>query len=229
MNWVLNSLIGYDMITAEQLRCKVRQLINESNDDAAVTLLTDDTKMLDRHIDALMPDAVLLVQRNKAVGAVNPKSAVAAAVPDENDGAGYILLPDDFVQLLSLRMSGWSAPCRRVYAANSQVALMQHNRYTRSGGVRPVCSEDILPSGERCLRYWWLPKGEQPVVEHFIYEARYDAVKGLSGDDEALHKAVAYYCAALLMNIFGRGDMAAVFMNTAAALCTNVEHTNEKQ
>ena len=218
------------MITAEQLRCKVRQLINESDDDGAVTLLTDDTKMLDRHIDALMPDAVLLVQRNKTRGVVNPKSAVAAAVPAEKDGdgTGYILLPDDFVQLVSLRMSGWSAPCTRVYAANSQVALMQHNRYARSGGVRPVCSEDILPSGERCLRYWWLPKGEQPVVEHLIYEARYDALKGLSGDDEALHKAVAYYCAALLMNVFGRGDMAAVFMNTAAALCANVEHINEK-
>ena len=89
------------MITAEQLRSKVRQLINESDDDGAVTLLTDDTKMLDRHIDALMPDAVLLVQRNNTRGVVNPKSAVAAAVPAEKDGdgTGYILLPDDFVHL----------------------------------------------------------------------------------------------------------------------------------
>ena len=219
------------MITAEQLRCKVRQLINEFDDDAAVTLLTDDTKALDRHIDALLPDAVLLVQRNKGRGMLNPKSVLPVAVPTENEGegTGYILLPDDFVKLVSLRMAGWSRPCARLYPADSRMALMQHSRYTRSGGVRPVCSEDVLPTGKRCLRYWWLPKGQQPMVEHLVYEARYDAAEGLSGDDEALHKAVAYYCAALLMNVFGRGDMAAVFMNTAASICADVEQTDKKQ
>lgn len=219
------------MITAEQLRSKVRQLVNELDDDAAVSLLGEDTKALDRHIDALMPDAVLLVQNNKGWGALNPKSALVVAVPtaENGEGTGYIPLPDDFVQLVSLRMEGWSRPCTRLYAANSNMALMQHDRYTRSGGVRPVCSEDILPSGGRCLRYWWLPKGAQPVVQHFVYEARYDAAKGLSGTDEALHKAVAYYCAALLMGVFVRGDMASHFMNVAAALCANVEQTNKKQ
>ena len=90
------------MITAEQLRCKVRQLINEFDDDAAVTLLADDTKALDRHIDALLPDAVLLVQRNKGSGMLNPKSVLPVAVPTENEGegTGYILLPDDFVKLV---------------------------------------------------------------------------------------------------------------------------------
>lgn len=218
------------MITAVQLHSKVRQLINEIDDDAAVTLLTDDTKVLDKHIDALMPDAVLLVQKNKGQGALNPKSltTVAVSTPGNGEGTGYILLPDDFVELLSVRMNGWSRPCNVLFQPYSQMALMQHNSYTRSGGVRPVCTEDVLPSGQRCMRYWWLPKGTQPVVEHFIYEARYNAEEGLSGNDEALHKAVAYYCAALLMNIFGRGDMYASFSNVAAALCGNVEQGNKK-
>lgn len=219
------------MITAEQLRGKVRQLVNELDDDAAVTLLSEDTKALDRHIDALMPDAVLLVQNNKGRGTLNPQTAQAVAVPtvENGEGTGYILLPDDFVQLVSLRMDGWSRPCTRLCAPDSQATLMQHSRYTRSGGVRPVCSEDLLPAGGRCLRYWWIPQGTQPVVRHFVYEARYDAAKGLSGNDEALHKAVAYYCAALLMGTFGRGDMASHFMNVAAALCGNVKETDKKQ
>ena len=218
------------MITAQQLQSKVRQLINEIEDDAAVTLLSEDTKALDKHINALMPDAVLLVQNNKAKGVLNPKSVVSLAMPTEDigEGTGYILLPDDYVQLISLRMNGWKRPCTKAHTANSQMALMQHSRYTRSGVARPVCTEDILPSGQRCLRYCCLPKGKNAVVQHFIYEARYDAATGLSGNDESLHKAVAYYCASLLMSLFGRSDMSSFFMGVAAALCGNVEQTKNK-
>lgn len=218
------------MITAEQLRCKVRQIINEIDDDATVTLLSDDAKALDKHISALMPDAVLLVQKGKRHGILNPKSATLSAVPtaESGDGTGYIVLPDDFVELVSVMMRGWSRPCTMLYGRDSQTALMQYNSYTRSGGARPVCTEDVLKSGERCMRYWWLPKGEQPVVEHFVYEAKYNAANGLSGNDEALHNAVAYYCAALLMNVFGRGDMSVSFFNVAAALCGSVEQGNKK-
>ena len=59
------------------------------------------------------------------------------------------------------------------------------------------------------------------VVQSLVYEARYDASAGLSGNDESLLKAVAYQCAALLCNVYEKHDTANVFLSLAAALCNN--------
>lgn len=213
------------MITAEELCKKVRQLINEAEDDALVTLLSADTRSLNEHIAALMPDAVFLVQNNKAWGCVNPKSV---AVPTESivaddDGTGSFELPDDFVSLVSLLLDGWERPCTFLYPSNSAVALAQHAPITRAGSCRPVCVEGLSAQGRRTLCYYTLPRGITPVVRTFIYEASYNPLTGLSGDDQALHKAVAYQCAALLFGLFERGDAATYYSRLAAAFCNNVE------
>ena len=77
------------MITNDELRLKVRQIINEMHDDSAVTLLSDDTRSIDEHIAALLPDAVLSIQRNKGWGSLNPKDATDAKVKDNTTGELY--------------------------------------------------------------------------------------------------------------------------------------------
>lgn len=218
------------MITAAELCKKVRQLVNEAENDAAVTLLSVDTRSLDEHIAALMPDAVLLVQRNKGWGCVNPKSY---DVPTENigvndDGTGFFCLPDDFVSLVALHLDGWERPCTFLYPAASAVAMAQHNVNTRAGSSKPVCVEGVSATGERLLCYYSLPQGKAPVVETFVYEASYDPSQGLLGSDVSLHKAVAYQCAALLFGLFERGDAAAYYSHLAAAFCNNVEPEKSK-
>ena len=98
------------MITADELRSRVLQLINEMDDDSNVTLLTQDMRQLPRHIDALMPQAVLFVQKNRGTGTVNPKSYVPSLgdLLFNGDGTGTIILPSDFVDLIAFRLDGWS-------------------------------------------------------------------------------------------------------------------------
>lgn len=216
------------MITDEELRLKVRQIINEMHDDADVTLLNDDTRSIDEHIMALLPDAVIWVQRNKGWGAVNPKSVAAVTIKNNGDGTGEIVLPEDFVRLISIQLDGWQRPCTQMYPSESAVAAAQHNAYTRAGLCRPVCVESYNADGRTVLSYYSLPKDSVPQLKELLYEARYNAEEGVSGCDAALHKAVAYQCAALLFNTFERRDCANSLMGIAAAYCNNYQQ-NEKR
>ena len=216
------------MITNDELRLKVRQIINEMYDDSAVTLLSDDTRSIDKHIAALLPDAVLWIQRNKGWGSLNPKNAIEAKIKDNGDGTGEIVLPEDFVKLISLKMEGWQRPCLQMFPSESAVAAAQHNHYTRAGHCRPVCVESYNGDGRVVLSYYSLPKESEPQITELLYEARYNPDEGLSGCDIALHKAVAYQCAAMLFNVFERRDCANSLMAIASAYCNNFQ-SNEKR
>ncbi len=216
------------MMTAEELRLKVRQIINETHDDSAVSLLSDDTRSIDEHIVALLPDAVLWIQKNKGRGAVNIKSVVDTVIKDNGDGTGEILLPEDFVDIISLQMDGWQRPCTLLLPSGSALAAAQCDKYTRAGVCNPVCVDAFNGYGQRVICYYSLPQDKEPKLLSLLYEARYNPNEGLTGNDEALHKAVAYQCAAMLYNIFERHDCANSLMAVALSYCNNMQ-TNEKK
>lgn len=216
------------MSSAEELRLRVRQIINEMHDDESVSLLSDDTRSLDEHIEALMPDAVLWVQKHKGWGCVNKKSANDAAIKNCGDGTGEILLPDDFVDIIELQMVGWQRPCVLLFPSGSAVAAAQFNEYTRAGECSPVCVDSFNDYGQRVICYYSLREDKEHKIRKFLYEARYNAAEGLVDGDARLHTAVAYQCAAMLYNIFERADCANSLMAIAAAYCNNVEPNNKK-
>ena len=75
------------MISESALVDKVRVLMNEAGDDSGVSLISDDTLLLDKHIKALLPEAVLFVQMNKVQGTVNAKSTISVAMRVLPDGS----------------------------------------------------------------------------------------------------------------------------------------------
>ena len=56
------------MIATDELVRRVRRLVNEAEDDAALSLISEDTRSIDAHIMRLLPQAVALAQRNKGNG-----------------------------------------------------------------------------------------------------------------------------------------------------------------
>lgn len=210
------------MMKESELVEKVRQTINEADDDSAVTLLTPDRRSFDDNIKRLLPRAVAFVQKNKqAMARVNVKAATPSAVPvvGSGDGAGYIVLPADFVSPVSLSVAGWKQPCTKFYSPRSHKALLQRGKDTRAGFFRPVCVEDVMPDGVRCVRLYPLPQGSAAVVENFVYEATYNAADGLGICDAAMADAVVYECAALLYTMFERFDTANMYHSLALSLC----------
>ena len=131
------------MIATDELVRRVRRLVNEAEEDASLSLVSEDTRSIDTHILRLLPQAVALAQRNKGkgVGCVNPRSVSPqdVVIADNGDGGGALSLPADFVSLVSLQLNGWRRPCTVLHASGSAEALAQGNRYTRAGMCRPVC------------------------------------------------------------------------------------------
>lgn len=211
------------MIATDELIRRVRHLLNEPEEDAQLSLIAEDTRSINGHILRLLPQAVALVQKNKAddAGNVNPGSVDAAGVDviDCGDGTGMIILPEDYAAMVSLQLKGWKRPCHKSIAAGCREALEQRCEHTRAGICRPVCVDGVTADGAKALLLSPLPGDGGAAMEHFVYEARFDASRGLQGDDGVLADAVAYYCAALLYGVFERQDQANAFLSLATLLC----------
>lgn len=210
------------MIPENTLVEKVRVLLNEADGDSGVSLISDDTLLLDKHIKALLPEAVLFVQMNKNSGTVNVKSTNSADLSKNLMEGAEVQLPSDYIRLVSLKLTSWLVPCRFAYASGSRMESLQKNKYMRAGASSPVCFEACNDYMENVLIAYPAPKsGSDVYVEHLVYEARYNPAEGITGGDESLVTAVTYQCAALLCNVFGKFDAANVFMGIAATLCSN--------
>lgn len=204
-----------------ELLKKVRLVINEAASDNDVSLLSVDTRRLDDSIMELLPRAVSFIQKNKGVngGRVNTKAVDSSqlTVKADKSGGALLLLPDDFVELVSLQLDGWLSPVHHLHAHNSREALWQQNEYTRAGNCRPACVESFTPQGERCAMLFPVGTAAKPL--HFIYEAAFNATDGLSGYDEIMVDAVVYECASLLYSMFERYDAANAMLSLALACC----------
>ena len=214
-----------------ELLKKVRLVINEAVSDEDVSLLSVDTRRLDDSIMELLPRAVSFIQRNKGVagGRVNTKALNPnqLEVMADNSGGGILLLPDDFVELVSLQLDNWQVPVCRLHPHNSREAVWQQNEYTRAGCCRPVCVESFTPQGERCANLFPFISGDAAKPLHFIYEATFNAADGLNGYDDRMADAVVYECASLLYTMFERYDAANAMLSLALACCGG--KTTDKQ
>lgn len=211
------------MIATSDIVSKVRRLLNEAESDEQLTLLSEDTRSMDDHIVALLPQAVALTQRNKGSGAgcvnarhVDPDLACLSA---GSDGCAVIALPRDFYAVVSVQLNGWRQPCTELVQPGSTVAIAQSNEHTRTGTCRPVAVECMAADGSRVAKLYPLPGSGVPRLDHFVYEAEFNAADGLDGCSRQLADAVAYNCAALLYNVFERPDAANMFLSLASALC----------
>ena len=206
---------------SDELLRKVRLVINEAANDNDVSLLSVDTRLLDDSIMELLPRAVTFIQKNKGVnaGRVNTKSVSPSSlnITADKSGGGLLVLPSDFVDLVSLQLNGWSSPVHYLYPHDSCEAHWQQNEYTRAGSCRPVCVECFSSAREKCAMLY--PFVYADVAKHFIYEAAFKVADGLDGYDVGMVDAVVYECASLLYTMFERYDAANAMLSLALACC----------
>ena len=207
------------MITIEELIKKVRYLINETEDDSGVSLITDDTRSIDDTIVRLMPQAVSIVQKQRNGRYVNVKSLNAGDISlgETPDGFRVIALPVDFADLVSVRLASWKTSCIGISSPDCVELYYRLGKNLLPLSFSPVCMMDVATDGAKVLKLF--PGTAADTMVHFVYEAEFNASEGLNLCDERMADAVAYVCAALLYNVFERYDAAKSFMSFAAALC----------
>ena len=207
------------MITTEELIRKVRYLINETEDDNGVSLITDDIRSINDTIMELLPQAVALVQKQRNGRYVNVKTVLSDsdALCESADGFMAVALPSDFADIVSVRLDSWKIPCVEISSFNSAEALYKFDKGRVPVSSKPACVEDVTGNGQRIIKLY--PSEESDTLNHFVYEAQFDVAEGLNMCDNSMADAVSYVCAALLYNVFERYDAAKSFMSLATALC----------
>ena len=207
-------------MTEQDIVDKVRAILNDLGESESLTLLSEDTVRLEEYIRSAIPDAVLVVQQNSPRLCVNPKSGTATAtVVDTATGFVTVAVPSDYVRLVSLKMSAWNRAAVQSYGYGSEEWKHQQNSVTRSGADNPVVTDGYGGDGKHRLETY-TPDTSKTVVDSFVYEARYDAGKGLEnltgGDD--LASAVCYMTASLVCRYFENRDTAEDLAKVAMGL-----------
>ena len=207
------------MITTEELIKRVRCLINETEDDSGVSLITDDTRSIDDTIVRLMPQAVGIVQKQRNGRYVNVKSLKPGdvALGETPEGFKVLALPGDFTDLVSVRLASWKTSCIGISSPDCVELYYKLGKNSLPLYFTPMCVMDVAVDGAKVLKLF--PCNDDDTAVRFVYEAEFDASEGLGMCDERMADAVAYVCAALLYNVFERYDAAKSFMSFAMALC----------
>lgn len=172
-------------MTHDALKSRVRDILNEHGGEDVLSISTDHV-LLDEYIERCIPDAVVVL--SNAGYRVNPKSITVGTMED-----GFILIPDDFISLLALRIQGWKRTVTEISGVDSNEYRWAMNGFTQPGVNGPMCYRE----GNKLF---FLPVADDD-IDFGEYNAVYDSEDGLKGDEQAA-TAVAYMAASLVMALF---------------------------
>ena len=185
------------MVKKDEIISKVKAIMNEiGEEETNSSLLDEDTIKIDQYIESCIGDALAMIVLKSAIP-VNPKKGTSNPV-NNNDGTGYIVLPDDFLKLIAFKMEGWKRTVSEAFPLDSEKAKQQSNEYTRGGNNKPVCVLSYSPEGKKVLEYYSVT-GSNHTVSVFVYEASYEPSSGINMESsDAVFYALCYMAAGLV-------------------------------
>lgn len=138
-------------------------------------LLTASTELSEE-----LPDVYLLPKTlSEAVGTPEDQQIPAAHHITNTDGTGTLMLPEDFLRLVRLRLSSWQQDVREITDPNSNEARMQVSPWTRGTPQKPkvILGPSWKYSGKyyRELKYFTAGKDAQepPQFDHTVWRFSY--------------------------------------------------------
>ena len=195
-------------MTENEIVNKVKAIMNEIGDEASLTLLAEDTVKITSYIKSAIPDAVAFVQLHSPVRCVNEKHYTGSStMATDSDGFIRVVLPDDYVKLIAVKLSTWKRVATVAYPYDTQEAYAQANEYTRSKDNKPVVIEGykmVSSAAKRTLEM--TSSASAPTLDLLLYEAKYTSADTgntlpLSATDP-IALAVCYMTASLVYSYF---------------------------
>ena len=191
----------------EDIKEAVRVVLDENQ--ASDNIMEDcDTLSLDELILSKIGEAARDVLLTAPVHMLDPGNNFADAIAWEGEcgkGAGWTILPDDFLRLIAFKMSDWERP---VYAAilpaDAEYAL-QKSRFAglRGSRQRPVCAIVTRPQG-LVLEFYSCAGGADVNVEMAIYQPMPRIEEEGINIPEKCYRSVVYKVAGLTAISVGR-------------------------
>lgn len=166
------------------------------------------------YIRSKLPEAIRQIYQIAPPYVLPKTEGKGICIPKKRqDGSGEIILPIDFLRMISFRMRGWRRPVNQFISQENPRYELQFNTATRGGTAKPVCIIKPGADGQTILDYYSLP----PYIRvHEIEELSYIALP--VNDMEAyaipalLIDPICYTCAAMVYNILAKPDMATLMI-----------------
>lgn len=201
------SLYSIDNIVSD-----VRIAINENISSSEALDIDIDNLELEEIIKQKILEAIQLVNETAPSYLIKGKKIGATPIKNQ-DGSGYIILPDDFMRLIMFKMDGWKRPVTYAMQDSSPDYILQKNKYVRGGIDKPKCAITTGINGEKILEYYSLPGS---VSTHIITHDFYVPYPGVTDNQTEispnLYRAVIYVTASLTMTALEKTEYANYFM-----------------
>lgn len=216
-----------EQIRIEELVEEVRITIDENREEYSYFHNSSDNMELNEIIRTKLLDAIRFILESCPVSLLSP---IAITLPENghiknDDGTGAIILPEDFLRLVSFQLSTWNRAVVNVAEEGSNTYLIQRNRYTRGTPIKPICVFSHNDKGKRTMEYFTAGKDHEGNVNHSIRGALYIPTPSIVNNTEQgdsvyiprlLRFAIINYCAGLTETSRGNPEAGQVFFTVAA-------------
>ncbi len=169
-----------------------------------------DTLALDDIIESKVAEAVRRVETNASTHLLDAGKEIGGTVVWNSDkSSGYIMLPDDFMRLVSFKMSDWHRPLFAAITPESPEYALQYSPFPglRGNPQKPVCAL-VMHSDGMALEFFSCKDDGQTVVQG-QYIGLPEVVDGKIDICPKCYRAVVYMAASLAAATVNDSDKAA--------------------
>ena len=208
-------------VPIEELVEAVRVTLDENQVESEYLATGTDNMELDEIIRAKLVYAVRSILEMCPVGLMEAEEMDLPA----DDGSGSIVLPEEFLRLVSFKLKSWNRAVTTVADEGSPTDLMQRNPFTRGTWMKPVCVFAHNSEGQRTMEYFTAGKDADGKADHRIERALYVPLPTVQSGDEGdtlgipalLRSSIIYYCVGLVEITRGNPEAGDHFIKIATS------------
>lgn len=175
-----------------------------------------DESATDNIIESLLNESAIEILLKAPFHRLDITSATLSLslVPDSIDTTtGYIQAPDDFLRLVSFRMSDWQRPVTELAVKGDAISMRQYNKHIRGKTAKPV---GVLAKNDTgiIIEYFSTKKSPHSLSE-FLYIKK-DAAENINNTQ--MIDALTWICAGKVLSILGNAQLAQNAYDNAQSL-----------
>ncbi len=179
------------------VRRKIDEVAAADTPLQAVTIA--DENSMDTIIESLLDESAREILLKAPIHRLEVTSATPSAQKNSSDPTtGYIQVPDDFLRLVSLRMSDWQRPVVQLAVQGDAIAMRQYNRHIRGGVAKPVGIAGR--NSEGVIVEYFSTLADQHSVSEFLYIKE---VPAQDIKDSQMIDALTWICAGKVLSVLG--------------------------
>lgn len=193
------------IVRVEEMLRDVRVAIDMNQEERSLLVMEDeDTLLLDDIIRDKLTDAVRMVELSAPYHLLESGHTFGEQLYIEEDGRGFVVLPEDFLRLVSFRMSDWRRAVHQAIGETDSRYALQSSRWKGVCGTRekPVCAI-VRRSEGLVLEFYSSRDNRAKIVEAtYVSEPVIDRDGGIAVS-RGCYRAAVYQAASLVLSATG--------------------------